>query len=164
MKETGISVVDYVLCRSDLLKCLTTSKIDDQTIISDHCLHFALKINKEENQDVFKEIHSNENTSNTQNTTFAYMWNDELNENHVRNTAEINNTFIHLANSISNISSVEEIDQNLQQFYDTINKICTPLFGKTMSKNLITQIHLKRTNKNGSILIVNQVKITFIIN
>ena len=134
VQEVGNSLVDYVLYRRDLFKLFTTFRVDNPNIIYDHCcLHFSLKLgHRNGNQNDVNEVHSNDDINHK--TSFTYKWKHELKDQYKEACSDTNtaNKFTNLSNNLTNTSTVE----------DTLNHICTPLFGKTNSnkaKNTTTQ-------------------------
>jgi hypothetical protein len=144
IKHNGSSVVDYVLCKKDLMQLFNRFYIDIPNILSDHCaVNFSLR------SAVDNRCTSNDNNisqkSESEKIEFIYKWNPDLKTEFISklNERDFQHKCQELTNELLIIDNNENINQNLSEFNIVFNNICQPLFRKN------TEVNNKK-NKNNN--------------
>ena len=126
IKSAGSSVVDYVLCKPDLMECFAKFNVCEPNILSDHCaisfsIHNHMPIEQAERQN-YDHI-SNKKSS-------KYVWNPDKDREYLDALKSEENTRIlnTLIEQIEHISSEDTINENINGFYEFMSNITNPLF------------------------------------
>ncbi|KAL4233737.1 hypothetical protein ACF0H5_008417 [Mactra antiquata] len=139
VKESGCSVVDYVLCKPNLLPFFESFYIHDPNIISDHCaISFSLKcVSSICNVGI-------EQPKNHERLNYTYRWDSSKHDEFIQNISDndFQSCLNNLSMTIENESTSESIEHNLNGFYQLLEKACDPLFKRntntTCTKNTVT--------------------------
>ncbi|XP_052276939.1 uncharacterized protein LOC127876070 [Dreissena polymorpha] len=138
----GCSVVDYVLCKSDVLKLFKTFEIYDPNIVSDHCvISFSLNMHTLDN---FVDV---KNKGDHVKLLYKYKWDDSKKDLYMNVLSSEENT-IHFESLCGNIllsNSHEDLDLNVKTFTDILDGVCKPIFKHNLHSNFFNQNH----NKDG---------------
>ena len=141
--ENGCSVVDYVLCKPDLMIFFTGFSVEEPNISSDHCeIRFCIgpsnSRTQEENADDFEHIE------------FTYKWDSSAKEQFIQtlNSNAIQDRLHDITEGLNFVGNESDIDSNLNCFYRIIDNVCSPTFKKKIKNsklsNNITQTQSKK--------------------
>ena len=123
----GSSLVDYCIVNSELFQEFSSFYIHDSNILSDHCLsEFSL----------FAEhiVESNDIEMDHNFINRVYKWDKCLKDKYIESvsSATFRNSIFDLTHTIRNADSKVDIDVSLSLFIAALDKVCCPLFGKTI--------------------------------
>ena len=128
--SAGKSVVDYVIASQCLFSAIDTFEVSDPNILSDHCMvKFSV---------ISHDSISNDDCMNNFGSfcNFKYVWKDNEVDSY-QNALQSNNVqgvLNDLKSNISNLTTVDELNQNVKSFQEIIEEVCNPLFKKDISK------------------------------
>ena len=143
---TSRSVVDYVLCKPNLIPHFSSFSVHDPNILSDHCeLSFSLstKVNiNDQNDPAERDFES-------RNVEFIYKWNDEKLESFKISLTDdlFASKLDTLTNELQNVMDTENLEENLSTFYEEIGNICDPLFKRNIQHGTTSTNTSKMNNK-----------------
>jgi len=134
----GKSVVDYVITSQTLMSSFQSFVVDEPNIFSDHCLiSFSFKNGISSNPDGSVRDENNNRDSQGSKLSYMYKW-DSAKANAYKcnlNKEETVSSLDCLIRSLNNLNEANDIDKNLEEFSDIINKVCDPIFGKKVNSN-----------------------------
>ena len=123
--STGCSVIDYVIVNSSLLDVFSTFHVGDPNILTDHCmLEFSFLCTNINGKVNTKEKVKFEQVSK------KYIWNDERAGEYFFSLDEEETVFKDLSANLSELTSSQQIDDNILKFCTVMEQICDPLFSK----------------------------------
>ena len=128
--SAGKSVVDYVIASQCLFSAIDTFEVSDPNILNDHCMvKFSV---------ISHDSISNDDCMNNFGSfcNFKYVWKDNEVDSY-QNALQSNNVqgvLNDLKSNISNLTTVDELNQNVKSFQEIIEEVCNPLFKKDISK------------------------------
>ena len=123
--STGCSVIDYVIVNSSLLDVFSTFHVGDPNILTDHCmLEFSFLCTNINGKVNTKEKVKIEQVSK------KYFWNDERAGEYFFSLDEEETVFKDLSANLSELTSSQQIDDNILKFCTVMGKVCDPLFSK----------------------------------
>lgn len=135
IKAAGSSLVDYVLCMSDLFPFFSRFVVSEPSILSDHChIQFTIQTNTHHNT----EPHNNTDGNNEHTPIdFIYKWSDDKKQQYLENLQSdcIRASFENIIEHIQRSTTENDIDENLRAFSNTLHDACEPLFTKSCSGN-----------------------------
>ena len=113
-----------------LFSAIDTFEVSDPNILSDHCMVKFSVISHDSisNDDFMNNFGSFCN--------FKYVWKDNEVDSY-QNALQSNNVqgvLNDLKSNISNLTTVDELNQNVKSFKEIIEEVCNPLFKKDISK------------------------------
>jgi len=139
IKDAGCSVVDYVLCMPEMMPNFTQFSISDPSIESDHCkIEFSIKT---ENRNAELNINSENEPRNLPQIDHTFIWDENKRLFFINNleSEEITHELHNLTSNIDTITQSSEIDNNLEAFYNLLNKTCSPFKKNIKNRNKSTK-------------------------
>ena len=128
--ENGCSVVDYVLCKPDLMNLFTVFSVSEPNICSDHCeIRFTLGSSKGQTQEACAEDFDH--------IEYSYKWDTSAKEGFIQTLKSdlIQDRLNGITNELNFVENESDIDLNLNCFYCIIDDVCTPVFKNKLKRN-----------------------------
>ncbi|MCG8047977.1 MAG: hypothetical protein JAY66_20205 [Candidatus Thiodiazotropha taylori] len=126
--STGCSVIDYVIVNPSLFDMICSFQVGDPNILSDHCVvEFSLLSRSAKERATAQENVKYEKVHK------KYEWAEDLAGQYINGLEEESGAFEQLSLHVNQITSTEQIDENLQMFTELMSKVCDPLFSKTLT-------------------------------
>ena len=121
----GSSVVDYVLVSESIINLISKFNIGGRNILSDHCaVYFSMS-------NVKLEVHPNVNMMQpSERADKKYIWNSDESQIYSDSIESYKEEFSDLQAGVRQASSGGDINENVDQFSDLMDKICDPFFAK----------------------------------
>ena len=122
--ENGCIVVDYVLCRPDLMKDFNSFSVEEPNVCSDHCeIKFSFGRSKCNDKVVYDDAF--------QHIEYTYKWDMDGKEGFQTLRSDvIQDRLNRIKNELQLVESQNDIDSNLSCFYGIIDDVCSPAFKK----------------------------------
>ena len=137
----GCSVVDYVLASQDLFEYVSTFKVHDPNILSDHCLlSFSFTFGAEPITDAIFDSYEV--------IDGKFVWKAEFKDEYI-NRLNDDATTEQLNSLHTNISSCDDengINSCLDEFVSIFNHVCAPIFKKTKQGPPCNNFSFKKEN------------------
>ena len=138
--QNGSSVVDYILCRPDLMKFFTAFAVHEPNISSDHCeLRFTIGSSKTRTDEACAKDFGH--------LEYTYKWDTNEKERFIQDMKSdvIQDRLKGITDELYFAENESDIDLNLNNFYGIIDDVCTPVFKKRLKNNTShTQTHAKK--------------------
>ena len=126
VNSAGSSVIDYVLCRPDMLENITHFRVNDPNILSDHCLiEFTATFHTENDVNICQREEENLDLSGQNSRTkidddikFKYTWDSEKKESYLEqlDTSECKRKLIDLVDALNGCTNKTTLDGCLENF------------------------------------------------
>ena len=127
VKENGCSVVDYVLCRPDMIPYFNTFLVGDPNICTDHCaISFSLG-----NLNVKVDELANDSCEFVE---YTYKWDNDKKDMYINTLSSdiVKDKLTSVTVDLQFVQCPDDIDTNLDSFYSIIDGVCGPIFRKTV--------------------------------
>jgi len=135
----GKSVIDYVITSPTLTNMFQSFVVGEPNIFSDHCLiRFSFNQILNANEDNSFTTNSDERNSHGNKLSYMYKWDSSKVDAYKNNLSEVNivTSLDSLSKLLNDVTSSNDIDENLEMFSDVMNKVCDPIFGKNLKSNV----------------------------
>ena len=137
----GCSVVDYVLASQDLFEYVSTFKVHDPNILSDHCLlSFSFTLGAEPITDAIFDSYEVIDGKFVWKAEFKNEYINRLNDD--ATTEQLNS----LHTYISSCDDENGINSCLDEFVSIFNHVCAPIFKKTKQGPPCNDFSFKKEN------------------
>ena len=143
--ENGCSVVDYVLCRPELMHFFNSFVVLEPNILSVHCaINFSFG--------KLKHIDDVADDDTSQHIEYTYKWNADGKEEFIQSLRSdvIQDRLNSIANDLQFIESQTDIDSNLSTFYEIIDDACSPTLKKYIDTSQYSNnyVHTETKSQN----------------
>ena len=141
--ENCCSVVNYVLCRPDLMKYLNSFSVEEPNICSDHCeIKFSFGRSKCNDKEAYDDAF--------QHTEYTYKWDMDGKEGFIQTLRSdvIQDRLNRITNELQIVESQTDIDSNLSCFYGIIDDVCSPAFKKKLNNKKSNLYNTHTHSKN----------------
>ena len=128
VKNAGCSLVDYVLCKPELMRCFTRFVVQEPNVMSDHCaISFSIGCNTAN-----MNLENVQKKCNYSRNEYKYVWDENraTTYTHALNLDDNIEKLHELKTNMERSTSENDIESNIDEFYSYMCNIVDPMFKK----------------------------------